>query len=151
MFRPSRECLIRSIVLVSGLGLSPALFAQDPRQTVYFVGPNNVISAVTSFANGTAEVAATDVGTTLQGLVVRDDGQDGLKLIAANSTQGGGIRIYRADTGASLGQIVAFSSVSGVALDTSGDLYAVNADPGGSDTLLLVPRNTTCETPTPVG
>src|SRR5262249_11172594 len=60
-------------------------------------------------------------------------------------TQGGDIRIYNSD-GTGGAAIVPFPSAAGLALSTSGDLFAVNADPGGPDTLVLVPRDTTCDT-----
>src|SRR5689334_4283992 len=144
MFRPGRAAVVSSITLLGCLGLSPGLFAQDPRETVYFTGPNNSISKVTSFASGTAQAVVVDQGANFKGLVVRDDGSGGLKLIAANSTQGGGIRIYGAADGAHLGQVVGFPMAAGLALDTGGSLYAVNEVPGGPDELILVPRNASC-------
>jgi hypothetical protein len=151
MFRPERAAVVFSITLVSSLGLSTALLAQDPRETVYFTGPNNAISKVTSFPSGTAQPVVVDQGANFKGLVVRDDGSSGLKVIVASSTQGGGIRIYGAADGALLGQVVGFPMAAGIAVDTGGSLYAVNEVSGGPDELILVPRNASCGTPAEQG
>jgi hypothetical protein len=136
--------LPQSVLLLCLAGLAAAASAQDPRQSVYFTGPGNEISRVVDFTTGTAVPAVIDVGTNLKGLVVRDDGAAGIRLIVANSTQSGGLNVYRGD-GTRLGQIAVLSSAAGVALDTSGNLFAVNDDPGGADQLVMIPRKPACD------
>lgn len=127
-------------------GISASVSAQTP-ETVFFTGPDNNISRAVSFGTCSVpgEIAGViqDGGTNFKGIVVRGD----LCLIAANSTQGGGLRMY--DPGAAtpaariLGPFASFDSVVAVDVDTSENLFAVNDDPGGPDQLVFVPRNPT--------
>jgi hypothetical protein len=57
--------LLASIMTASG---ASNLFAQA-RSDVYFTGPDNVISRVTSFADGESVTVVDENGTNLRGLV----------------------------------------------------------------------------------
>jgi hypothetical protein len=129
--------------VVALVALATVASAQTATQSVYFTGPSNQISKI-NFDTGAITPVVTDSGTNFKGLVVRSDAAV-QRLIVANSTQGGDIRIYNSD-GTDGATIVPFPSAEGLALATSGDLFAVNADPGGADVLVLVPRDTTCDT-----
>src|SRR5262249_17687233 len=124
------------------LALATVASAQSPNQSVYVTGASIQIGKI-NFDTGVITPVVTDNGTNFKGLVVRADGAT-LRLIVANSTQGGDIRIFDSD-GTNGATILPFPA-AGLALARSGDLFAVNADPGGPDTVMLVPRDTTCDT-----
>jgi hypothetical protein len=141
---PSPGSFSRSARLAGALvALATVASAQSATQSVYFTGSNIQISKI-NFDTGAVTPVVTDNGTNFKGLVVRNDGA-ALRLIVANSTQSGDIRIFNSD-GTNGATIVPFPSAAGLALATGGDLFVVNADPGGPDTVVLVPRDTTCDT-----
>jgi hypothetical protein len=128
--------------------------ATPARETVYFTTPNNKISRA-YFSNGSTQTAVIDNGTNFNGLAVRYDGNDVVTLLAANGTQGGDVRAYRCATPTGscqkLGIVFAFPKAAGIALDTFGNLYAVDKTNGGPDRLLYAPRKPGCPTDTGTG
>ena len=143
-----------ALALLPMLAAAPS-FAQSGRESVYFTTPDNKISRAL-LGSGTAQTAVTDSGTNLKGLAARYDGNDRVTLLAANSTQGGGLRAYScpSPTGActALGPVTTLKYAVAVTLDTSGNAYAVNATKGGADVLLYLPRNPGCSaSPAPAG
>ena len=118
-----------AVASLAALFAVPALHAESARETVYFTTPNNTISRAL-LGSGTAQPAVTDGGTNLKGLAARYDGNDLVTLLAANSTQGGGVRAYScpSPTGActALGPVATLKYAVAVALDTSGNAYSVN-------------------------
>lgn len=141
----TRTALVAAAVLLA----VPALHAQSARESVYFTTPSNTISRAL-FGTGTSQTAVIDKGTNLNGLAVRYDGNGVVTLLAANTTQGGDLRAYRCPsptaTCQKLGVVSGFKTANAVALDTFGNLYAVNAHLGGADQLLYVPRKLSCPT-----
>ena len=141
-------------VSLAALAAATALHAQAARETVYFTKPSNTISRAL-FGSGTSQTAVTDNGTNLNGLAARYDGNDVVTLLAANTTQGGDLRAYRCaspmTTCQKLGVVAGFKKANGVALDTFGNLYAVNAHLGGADQLIYLPRKPTCPSTTGTG
>lgn len=148
---------VASRALVSGalalVAVAP-LGAQTARETVYFTTPNNKISRAL-FGSGSSQTAVTDNGTNFGGLAVRYDGNGVVTLLAANGTGGGDVRAYRCAsptaTCQKLGVVFGMKKVNGVALDTFGNLYAVNSQQGGADELRFAPRELGCPTTTGTG
>ena len=109
-------------------------------QGVYVTAPNNQLLEV-DFDSGTSNTVVRDNGKNFQGLVVRKEGSE-VRLVVANGTQGGDIRIYDPKTGAGA-RIASLKGAHGVALDPSGNIYAVSQQ-GSESQVLFVPRNTGC-------
>jgi len=122
---------------------TPCFDADGSRLAVYFSSPNNNISCVIDFATGQSRsVIAGGQGTNFKGLAVLFKGVGsggGLSIVAANSTQTGDIQVFDCDADgeqcAQRGVAAAFSQAKGVALDTFGNIAAVN-----DSRILYVPR-----------
>jgi hypothetical protein len=123
------------------LAAATALRAQTPEETVYFTAPNNKILKVTSFAPGTSSTVVTDKGTNFKGLVAASEGPNAAdtRIIVANITHGGDIRAYTG-AGGKLGVIGSLKAANAVAIDAGRNVWAVNADQGGPDRLIKIPR-----------
>jgi hypothetical protein len=146
---------VRSVLAaLAALSAASAIHAQSARETVYFTTPNGRISRAL-FGTSSSQTAVTDNGTNLNGLAARYDGNDVVTLLAANTTQGGNIRAYRCPSPTvacqKLGVVTGFKQANAVALDTFGNAYAVNAQQGGADVLLYMPRKPTCPTTSGTG
>jgi hypothetical protein len=142
-----------SLVSLAALSASSAL-ADSARETVYFTTPNNKISRA-DFASGSSSQAVNDNGTNFGGLAARYDGGGVVTLLAANGTGGGDVRAYRCASATAdcqkLGVVFGLKKVNGVALDTFGNLYAVNSQQGGADQLVFAARKPGCPTTTGTG
>jgi hypothetical protein len=138
-------------LLIGAFAAGPAV-AQTPcfdpggsRQAVYYSGPNNDISCVVDFTTGQSRsVVVGGQGTNFNGLSVLFEGEGsggGLSIVAGSSTQGGDIEVFDCDAAgeqcALRGIAAAFSQAKGVALDTFGNIAAVNGS-----RILYVPRCT---------
>jgi hypothetical protein len=133
---------VRSVLAaLAALSAASALHAQSPQETVYFTAPSNRILKVTSFPSGTSATVVTDNGTNFKGLVVASEGSTAAdtRIIAANTTKGGDIRAY-SGTGTKLGVIGSLKTANAVTIDSGKNVWAVNADPGGTDRLVFIPR-----------
>jgi hypothetical protein len=133
---------VRSVfVSLATLTAAGALHAQSPQETVYFTAPNNRILKVTSFPSGTSATVVTDNGTNFKGLVVASEGATAAdtRIIVANTTKGGDIRAYTG-AGVKLGVIGSLKAANAVTIDSGKNVWAVNADPGGTDRLVFIPR-----------
>jgi hypothetical protein len=142
---------VRFFAWLCVLAVPAAAFAagsSTTRDTVFFTGTssNDTISKVNSFGtcsgSGSVSKWIKDNGKNLKGIVVRGEGPNGtpLCIIAANSTQGGNLRLYNATTQSVLGTIASVPKAKGVDVDRNGNIYAVNDDIGGPDQLWYVPR-----------
>ncbi len=140
-----------SLVSLAALSAAPVLLAASARETVYFTTPFGKISRA-NFATSSSQTAVTDFGTIFNGLVVRYDGNDVVTLLAANDTLNGDVRAYRcaSPTGSceKLGTVFSLKKAQGVALDTFGNLYAVNSQLKGADQLVFAARKPSCPTTT---
>jgi hypothetical protein len=122
---------------------TPCFDPGSSRQAVYYAGPNNDISCVVDFTTGQSRsVVVGGQGTNFNGLSVLFEGEGsggGLSIVVGSSTQGGDIEVFDCDaTGehcAQRGVAAVFSQVKGVALDTFGNIAAVNGS-----RILYVPR-----------
>ena len=122
---------------------TPCFDPDSSRQAVYYSSPNNNISCVIDFATGESRsVIAGGQGTNFKGLAVLFKGVGsggGLSIVAANSTQTGDIQVFDCDSVgeqcAQRGVAAALSQAKGVALDTFGNIAAVN-----DSRVLYVPR-----------
>lgn len=123
------------------LGAAAALHAQTPQESVYFTAPNNKILKVNSFPAGSSSTVVTDNGTNFMGLVAVSEGSTAAatRIIVANTTKGGDIRVYTG-TGAKLGVIASLKAANAVTIDSGKNVWAVNADSGGADRLITIPR-----------
>jgi hypothetical protein len=150
----NRSLAVAVVVAVALQAAPSALRAQSAREAVYFTTPNNRISRAL-FDTGAAETVVTDPGTNLNGLAARYDGNGRVTLLVANATQGGDIRAYSCPSATAacekLGVVASLKHANGVALDTLGNLWAVNGDRGGADRLLRVPRALGCPTDVATG
>jgi hypothetical protein len=137
---------IASLLTASRAGAQTPCF--DPggsRQAVYYAGPNNDISCVLDFATGQSRsVIVGAQGTNFNGLHVLYEGEGsggGLSIVAGSSTQGGDLRVFDCDADGEnctlRGIAAVLSQVKGVALDTFGNIAAVNGS-----RILYVPRCT---------
>jgi len=125
---------------------TPCFDPDSSRLAVYYSSPNNNISCVIDFATGQSRsVIAGGQGTNFKGLAVLFKGVGsggGLSIVATNSTQTGDIEVFDCDADgeqcALRGVAAAFSQAKGVALDTFGNIAAVN-----DSRILYVPRCTT--------
>lgn len=147
----ARTALVAAAVLLA----VPALHAQSAREAVYFTSPDNKISRAL-LSTGSAETVVTDNGTNLRGLVARYDGNGLVTLLAVNSTQGGDVRAYSCPSATGpcspLGTVATLKYAIAVALDGSGNAFVVNANKGGADVLVYLPRNPACSmSPAPAG
>ena len=112
---------------------------------MYYAGPSNDISCVVDFATGQSRsVIVGDQGTNFNGLAVLFEGEGsggGLSIVVGSSTQSGDIEVFDCDAAgeqcALRGVAAVFSQVKGVALDTFGNIAAVNGS-----RILYVPRCT---------
>ncbi|HEX9185925.1 MAG TPA: hypothetical protein VGB87_02555 [Vicinamibacteria bacterium] len=114
----------------------------NSRPAVYFTGPDNDISCVTDFGTGAYARAVQASGTLFKGLAARFEGEGaGISLVAGSTTNSGDIQVFGCDatgtTCAFKGQAAALSQVSGLGLDTYGNIAAVN-----DSTVIFVPRCT---------
>ena len=86
---------------------------------------------------------------------MRYDGNGAVTLLAANGTGGGDVRAYHCPSATAacqkLGAVFSLKKANGVALDTFGNLYAVDSQQGGGDELRFAPRKPTCPTTTGTG
>jgi len=122
---------------------TPCFDPGSSRQAVYFSAPNNNIACVVDFATGESRsVVAGGQGTNFKGLAVLFKGVGsggGLSIVAASSTQTGDIQVFDCDDDGEQcvlrGVAAAFSQAKGVALDTFGNIAAVN-----DSRVLYVPR-----------
>jgi hypothetical protein len=130
--------VVRRIVSSLGALAAAATLHAQSAETVYFTAPNNKILKVTSFTSGTSATVVSDTGTNFAGLVAASEGS-GTRLIVANTTQGGDIRAYTG-TGGKLGTIASLKGANAVAIDSGRNVWAVNADQGGADRLITIPR-----------
>ena len=140
--------LLASSMAICLLALPAAVLGQSTTaETVFFTGPDNQISTASFGAcpvgPGSSTAVITDGGTNLKGIVVR---ANPLCIVAANSTNGGELRMYAPTApppSRNLGRLASFDSAVAVDIDSSENVFAVNDDPGGADQLLFVPRNAT--------
>src|SRR6185436_3617411 len=143
-----------SIVSLAVLSAAPLLLAASARETVYFTTPNNKISRA-DLASGSSQTAVSDNGANFNGLAARYDGNDVVTLLAANGSGGGDVRAYRCASPTAacekLGTVFSLKKAQGVALDTFGNLYAVNSHNGGGDQLVFAARKPGCPTNTGTG
>jgi len=147
--RRTLAALATSVALLMAAGEATAQVCFDPtssRQAVYFTGPDNDISCVLDFETGSSRQVANSGGSLFKGIYVLYEGEGaGLSLVAASSTQGGDIQVFGCDANgescAKRGVAAVFSQVSGVALDTYGNLAAVN-----NSRILYAPRCTPGDT-----
>jgi hypothetical protein len=145
-----RRVAAPSLLLLGALLAAEPAAAQTPcfdpdssRLAVYYSSPNNNISCVIDFATGQSRsVIAGGQGTNFKGLAVLFKGVGsggGLSIVAANSTQTGDIAVFDCDANgeqcAQRGVAAAFSQAKAVALDTFGNIAAVN-----DSRILYVPR-----------
>jgi hypothetical protein len=124
------------LLLAAGL----AMPSKASPQGVYVTAPNNQLLEV-NFETGRSKTVVRDNGTNFQGLVVRREGEE-IRLVVANGTQGGDIRIYDPKTGAGA-RIASLKGAHGVALDPSGNIYAVSQQ-GSKGQVMVVPRRNDC-------
>jgi hypothetical protein len=130
-----------SFLFIGALLVALPVGAQTPcfdpgssRQAVYYSGPNNDIACVLDFATGQSRsVIVGGQGTNFKGLSVLFKGEGsggGLSIVAANSTQTGDIQVFDCDADGEQctlrGMAAALSQARGIALDTFGNLAAVN-------------------------
>ena len=145
--RALARTIVPVLVLVAGAREAAAQACFDPsssRQAVYFNGPNNDISCVLDFATGQTRSVVTAGGTNFTGLYVLYEGVGsggGLSIVVGSTTQGGDIEVFGCDANGEScvyrGTVAVFSQAGGLALDTFGNLAAVNGTQ-----LLYVPRCT---------
>ena len=122
---------------------TPCFDPDSSRLAVYYSSPNNNISCVIDFATGQSRsVIAGGQGTNFKGLAVLFRGVGsggGLSIVAANSTQTGDIQVFDCDSVGEQcvqrGVAAALPQAKGVALDTFGNIAAVN-----DSRVLYVPR-----------
>lgn len=138
--QPSAARRIAFILTVIILGAVAQAGAQttcftpgSSRQAVYYT-QNNSISCVLDFSSGsTRAVVNASAGTNFSGLYVMFEGEGsggGLSLVVGNPTQSGSIQVFDCDANGEACQFRAnaatLSQVGGLALDTFGDIVAVN-------------------------
>lgn len=137
--------MVRRSALLGLFGASLSLFVPPSGWTeeVFVTAPNNEIVAI-DFETGRSRTAVRDNGTNFQGLAAWGAG-NGLRLVAANATQGGDLRVYDPATGAGA-RIASLREAHGVAVNLYGDVFAVNRSVSKDDVVLFVPRQNGCST-----
>jgi len=145
--RAVARTILPALVLAAFAREAAAQACFDPgssRQAVYFNGPNNDISCVLDFTTGQTRSVVTAGGTNFTGLYVLYQGLGsggGLSIVVGSTTQGGDIEVFGCDANGEScvyrGTVALFSQAGGLALDTFGNLAAVNGTQ-----LLYVPRCT---------
>lgn len=133
----NRVLVVSSLVLLGAAvdaGAQTACFTPgSSRQSVYYT-LNNTIACVLDFTSGsTRTVVNASAGTNFSGLFVLFQGEGsggGLTLVVGNPTQTGSIQVFDCDANGEACQFRAvaatFPQVGGLALDTFGDIAAVN-------------------------
>ena len=135
-WRGLRAC---SVLFFALLLTASSVWAQD----AFVTGPNNSIVRI-DFETGKTEVRVRDNGKKFLGLVMRQAAMGGeLRLIVANKTGGGDLRVYNESTGRGA-RIAKFKSAVAVALNAQGDLFAVNGTNGGKDQVMFVDKVPRC-------
>jgi hypothetical protein len=139
--------LVLGVLLAAGpaVAQTPCFDPGGSRQAVYYAGPSNDISCVVDFATGQSRsVIVGGQGTNFNGLSVLFEGEGsggGLSIVVGSSTQSGDIEVFDCDAAgeqcALRGVAALFSQVKGVALDTFGNIAAVNGS-----RILYAPRCT---------
>ena len=137
--------LLLGVLLAAGpaAAQTPCFDPGSSRQAVYFSSPSNNVACVIDFTTGQSRrVIEGAQGTNFNGLSVLFKGEGsggGLSIVVSSSTQGGDIEVYDCDAAgeqcALRGVVAVFSQAKGVALDTFGNIAAVNGS-----RILYVPR-----------